>query len=182
MISLLSNLLTSSKTNRIVSFALATLALGQFGAIRYQPTIKAEHVHGLAAIEEAKPADVELMHDAPAPAPVLSSTSAKTQKSHTIRMQVTAYCPCKRCCGASAQGLTASGRTISYNGGQFVAADTRVLPFNTKLIIPGYASDKPVQVIDRGGAIKGNHIDLFFPTHDQARQWGVKWVQVTVLE
>ncbi|HEX4795736.1 MAG TPA: 3D domain-containing protein [Humisphaera sp.] len=182
MISLLSNLLLSRKTNRLVSFALAALAIAQFGAIRFQPAIKAEHVHGPAAIEEAKPADVELMHDAPVAAPVVSSTIAKTQKSRTIRMQVTAYCPCKRCCGPTAQGLTASGRAISYNGGQFVAADTRVLPFNTKLIIPGYASDKPVQVIDRGGAIKGNHIDLFFPTHDQARQWGVKWVQVTVLE
>jgi 3D (Asp-Asp-Asp) domain-containing protein len=97
-------------------------------------------------------------------------------------MQVTAYCPCKRCCGPTAQGLTASGRPISFNAGRFVAADTHVLRFNTRLVIPGYADEAPVQVIDRGGAIKGNHIDLFFPTHDQARQWGMKWMAVTVLD
>jgi 3D (Asp-Asp-Asp) domain-containing protein len=154
-----------------------------------------EHVHGLAVvvaapqiIEEAQPAaftlkasTTELLHDSPAVSSVPVSIAPKV-KGRVVWMQVTAYCACKRCCGPSAHGLTASGRLVSYNGGLFVAADTQVLPFNTKLVIPGYADDKPVQVIDRGGAIKGNHIDLFFPTHDQAREWGVKWMAVTVLE
>lgn len=132
-------------------------------------------------------ADTELLHDAtPAPEPAAELASVhfgpKAKRVRTIWLQVTAYCPCKKCCGPGAKGLTASGRSISYNGGQFVAADTRVLKFGTKLVIPGYANETPVQVIDRGGAIKGYHIDLFFPTHEQAKQWGVKWMQVQVVD
>jgi 3D (Asp-Asp-Asp) domain-containing protein len=95
---------------------------------------------------------------------------------------VTAYCGCPKCCGPNARGLTASGRSISYNGGQFVAADTKLFRFGTQLRIPGYSSAEPVEVIDRGGAIKGYHIDVYFPTHDQAKAWGRKWLAVTVIE
>jgi 3D (Asp-Asp-Asp) domain-containing protein len=95
-------------------------------------------------------------------------------------MEVTAYCPCKKCCGPEAAGITASGRLVSHNGGQFVAADARV-PFHTRLIIPGYAGGQAVPVLDRGGAIKGTHLDVFFPTHEQALQWGRRKVLVTIL-
>ena len=100
---------------------------------------------------------------------------------HVI-MEVTGYCPCKKCCGPKARGVTASGRDITDNGGRFVAADTKKLPFGTKVVIPGYADDKPVEVLDRGGAIKGDKLDLFFPTHKQALQWGRRRVEVTILE
>lgn len=99
-----------------------------------------------------------------------------------IWMEVTAYCGCTKCCGPHAHGLTASGRSISYNGGLFVAADTKLFKFGTKLEVPGYADGQPVEVIDRGGAIKGYHLDVFFPTHEQARQWGRKWLAVTIVE
>ncbi len=95
-------------------------------------------------------------------------------------MEVTAYCGCKKCCGPHAIGLTASGRPISYNSGVFVAADTKLLPFGTRLLIPGYNDGKPVEVIDRGSAIKGHHIDVFFPTHEEAVEWGRKWIAVSV--
>ena len=91
--------------------------------------------------------------------------------SHAVMMEVTAYCPCTICCGKGAHGVTASGRSISFNHSQFVAADTSILPFGTRLVIPGYGN-APVEVIDRGGAIKGNKLDVFFPTHEQARAWG----------
>jgi 3D (Asp-Asp-Asp) domain-containing protein len=102
--------------------------------------------------------------------------------TRTIRLQVTAYCPCKICCGAQAHGVTASGHRINYAGGKFVAADTDLLPFGTMLSIPGYHNGKPVEVIDRGGDIKGRHIDVFFPTHKQAKEWGVRYVNVAVTD
>ena len=71
---------------------------------------------------------------------------------------------------------------MSHNGGRFVAADTSLLPFGTKLVIPGYAGDEAVEVIDRGGAIKGHKLDLYFPTHEEALEWGRQWVDVTVIE
>jgi len=95
-------------------------------------------------------------------------------------MEVTAYCACKKCCGPDAQGLTASGKRVNYNDGRFVAADTGVLPFGTKLSIPGYHQGDVVEVIDRGGAIKGQKLDLYFPTHEAALDWGRQWVAVTV--
>jgi 3D (Asp-Asp-Asp) domain-containing protein len=98
----------------------------------------------------------------------------------TVTMEVTAYCPCPKCCGAGAIGLTASGKRITYNNGRFVAAD-KVLPFGTKLVIPGYNNGESVEVMDRGGAIKGNKLDVFFPTHDQAKAWGRRMIAVTIV-
>lgn len=96
-----------------------------------------------------------------------------------VRMLVSAYCPCAKCCGLRACGVTASGRSIRANGGRFVAAD-RAYPFDTRIGIPGYNQGQPVPVIDRGGKIKGAHLDVFFPTHAQAQQWGARWLDVTV--
>jgi 3D (Asp-Asp-Asp) domain-containing protein len=97
-------------------------------------------------------------------------------------MQVTAYCPCPKCCGPDARGVTASGLPVTHDGGAFVAADTSVLPFGTKLEIPGYHAGRPVEVIDRGGAIRGRRLDVFFPTHRAALEWGRRWVMVNVVE
>lgn len=96
-------------------------------------------------------------------------------------MDVTAYCPCTRCCGKYARGITASGKRVSYNGGKFVAAP-RELAFGTKLLVPGYARDAVVEVADRGGAIKGDKLDVFFPTHEAARKWGRQKLPVWILE
>jgi 3D (Asp-Asp-Asp) domain-containing protein len=122
----------------------------------------------------------ELLREAVTASAMIPST-AITHKLRTIRMEVTAYCPCTKCCGENAQGLTASGHDVSYNNSRFVAADTDHLPFGTRLVIPGYAGGA-VEVIDRGGAIKGNKLDVFYPTHEEALEWGRQWVDVTVLE
>jgi 3D (Asp-Asp-Asp) domain-containing protein len=95
--------------------------------------------------------------------------------------RVTAYCPCRKCCGRwSGDGKTASGRSIRYNGGRFVAADTRVLPFMTKVSVPGYAGGRAVPVIDRGKKVRGRHIDLFFRSHRQAKRWGSRKMWITI--
>jgi 3D (Asp-Asp-Asp) domain-containing protein len=129
--------------------------------------------------------DVELLQPIsaePAPARAVSLSSAAKHRPRTIWMEVTAYCPCAECCGAHAHGVTASGKRVSYNHGRFVAADTELLPFGTKLQIPGYSNSRPVEVIDRGGAIEGNRLDVFFKTHQQAMEWGRRWIKVTIVE
>jgi 3D (Asp-Asp-Asp) domain-containing protein len=120
----------------------------------------------------------------PAAAPLADRLTLPTlaPRVRVMKMEVTAYCPCTKCCGPKAQGITASGKRVSYNGGRFVAADTRLLKFHTKLIIPGYADNQPVPVIDRGGAIKGNKLDVYFPSHQTARQWGRRKIDVLVIE
>lgn len=88
-------------------------------------------------------------------------------------MKTTAYSPDERSCGKWADGITASGKSVWMNGGRLVAAD-RAIPYGTIMTIPGYNNGKPVQVWDRGGAIKGNRLDLLYPTHEIARKWGVQ--------
>lgn len=94
-------------------------------------------------------------------------------------MRVTAYCPCQECCGRNSDGKTASGHKIKL-GDTFVAADKRY-PFGTEIIVPGYNNSRPVKVLDRGFAIRGNRLDVFFDSHRKARIWGVKYLPVKVL-
>jgi 3D (Asp-Asp-Asp) domain-containing protein len=98
----------------------------------------------------------------------------------SLRMRVTAYSPDHRSCGDQADGITASGYSVQTNGGRLVAADRRMFKFGELISIPGYAAEHVVPVLDRGGAIKGNRIDVLYPTHERAMQWGVKHLIVTV--
>lgn len=60
-----------------------------------------------------------------------------------------------------------------------VAADWRVFPPGTRLYIPGYGE---ATVEDKGGAIKGMHLDLFVDSRQEALEWGVKELDVYVIE
>jgi len=100
----------------------------------------------------------------------------------TIEMVVTAYSPDWRSCGGSADGITATLHHVSTNGTKLVAADPRLLAYGSLLTIPGYDAGQVVPVLDCGGAIKGNRLDVLFPTHEEARKWGVRKVKVTVWE
>jgi 3D (Asp-Asp-Asp) domain-containing protein len=99
----------------------------------------------------------------------------------TRTMKTTAYSPDEKSCGIWADGITASGKSVWMNGGRLVAAD-RKIPYGTILTIPGYNYGKPVQVWDRGGKIKGNRLDLLYPTHEIAMQWGVQDLPVVFWE
>jgi len=100
----------------------------------------------------------------------------------TMTMKVTAYSPDERSCGKWADGITASGLSVWTNGMKLVAADTRVLPFRSIISVPGYNEGRPVPVLDRGGKIKGHRLDVLYPTHEVAMQWGVQDLEVTVWE
>lgn len=90
------------------------------------------------------------------------------------RVVVTGYCSCPECCGANASGLTASG-TKAQRG--TIAADTSIFPFGTQLNVPGYG-DGIVQ--DTGTKVKGYHIDLWFPSHAEAKAWGTREMLVAM--
>lgn len=59
-----------------------------------------------------------------------------------------------------------------------VAVDPRVIPMGTRLYVEGYGE---AIAADQGNAIKGNRIDLFFDSHQQALNYGKKTVKVTIL-
>lgn len=100
----------------------------------------------------------------------------------TMRMLTTAYSPDAQSCGIWADGITASGYSVWTNGMKLIAADTKLLPFGTIITVPGYNDGRPVPVLDRGGAIKGFRLDVLYPTHERALQWGAQRLDVTVWE
>lgn len=88
---------------------------------------------------------------------------------------ITAYCDCVKCCEKS-DGITASG--VKAEQGVTVATD-KSIPFGTKIYIEG-VGERIVQ--DRGGAIKGNRIDLYFSDHQSALNFGRQTKQVTIIK
>jgi 3D (Asp-Asp-Asp) domain-containing protein len=102
--------------------------------------------------------------------------------ARTVTMIVTAYSPDERSCGDSADGITASLHSVETNRGNLVAADPKVLPLGSMVSIPGYDHGRIVPVLDKGGKIKGNRLDILYATHEAAKKWGVKRVSVTVWE
>ena len=102
--------------------------------------------------------------------------------ARTMTMVVTAYSPDARSCGPDAHGITSSVHNVYTNGMKLVAADTGLLPLGSMITVPGYDEGNIVPVLDRGGAIKGHRLDVLYPTHEVARQWGVKKLKVTVWE
>ena len=172
----------------MVAFVGAAAAAPRVMLVKAAAVAPAAHHTPVTLVVPATPAVAAKPAAAPAASTELLQDSAVRAvavigpRTRTMRMEVTAYCPCTKCCGENAQGITASGRDVSYNNSQFVAADTTILPFHTKLIIPGYHNGATVPVIDRGGAIKGHKLDLYLPTHEEALQWGRQMIDVTVIE
>ena len=94
---------------------------------------------------------------------------------------LTAYCPCAKCCGKWANGITATGTTATE--GRTIAVDPRVIPYGSSVTI--YFADGTSHTYtaeDCGGAIKENRIDVFFDDHETARAFGVQSAMVYVEE
>lgn len=109
-----------------------------------------------------------------------------------VELQTTAYCHCRKCCSykwflfipyqrkgflnyrLKHVGITSSGATVRQGS---IAADPALYPYGTIMYIPGYGYGR---VEDTGGAIKGQHIDLYRPNHWFARTWGVQTNSVKI--
>lgn len=59
-----------------------------------------------------------------------------------------------------------------------VATDPNVIPMGTRLYVEGYGE---AIAADQGNAIKGNRIDLYFDSRQEAMSWGMKTIKVTIL-
>lgn len=101
----------------------------------------------------------------------LEEQKRKEEESRRISLgtfKLTAYCPCSKCCGKWANGITATGTTAKAN--HTIAVDPRVIPYGSVVCIEGYGT---YVAEDCGGAIKGNRIDIFYNTHSEALNSGV---------
>lgn len=86
-----------------------------------------------------------------------------------IEVEATAYCPCEKCCGKT-NGITATGTKAT--AGRTIAVDPKQIPYGTEVVIDGHT----YVAEDCGGAIKGDHIDIFFDRHEDALAFGRKMI------
>lgn len=107
----------------------------------------------------------------------VESTASEEQITASLlgTFKVTAYCHCEKCCGKS-NGITATGSKVCAN--RTIAVDPKIIPLGSQIMIDGqiYIAE------DVGGAIKGNRIDMYFPTHQEALDFGVQYKQISILQ
>ena len=85
--------------------------------------------------------------------------------------EVTGYCGCEKCCGLKG-GLTKAEKIPK--AGHTIAADPEVLPMESKVEI----NDIVYVVEDTGKVVKGNVIDIYFNTHEEAVRFGRQKINV----
>ena len=109
------------------------------------------------------------------------------EPTKTLTVRVTAYCSCPKCCGVwskdhpSRQGTDYEQYTTSGTvptAGRTIAVDPDVIPLGSKVVLNGqeYVAE------DTGSGVKGNHIDIYFDSHEAALDWGVKTLEAQIFE
>lgn len=86
--------------------------------------------------------------------------------------KITAYAP-----GAGATGSTRSGTQVRWG---VLAVDPRVVPLGSRVMIDGF--EEVFIAEDTGGAIRGNHVEIFYPEYGPAIRFGVQTRRVTILD
>lgn len=105
------------------------------------------------------------------------SGTGRLKVGETRTMEATAYGPdCKGCSGYTATGM----KVLPYNGQKVIAVDPSVIPLGSVVKVEGYGI---AVAADTGGAIKGNKIDVLFPSEKdpEVNEWGRKHVEVTLI-
>lgn len=89
--------------------------------------------------------------------------------------KTTGYCPCKSCSEGWGRH-TSTGATAAAN--HTIAVDPKVIPYGSRIMINGiiYTAE------DKGGGVKGNHIDIFFDSHSETRQHGLQNAEVYLVQ
>lgn len=103
-------------------------------------------------------------------------TEGKIEEEKWEVYKLTAYCPCEKCCGKS-DGITASGTKATE--GRTIAVDTEIIPYGTEVLVEGLGK---FIAEDCGGVIKGNRIDIYFNSHEDALEFGVQERKVKILK
>lgn len=116
------------------------------------------------------------------PQPVQNNETTAADKTPVANaakeITVTATAYTANCEGCS--GVTATGIDLKANpNAKVISVDPNVIPLGSKVYVEGYGY---ATAADTGGAIKGNVIDVFIPSKEEAVQWGRKQVKVTILK
>lgn len=116
----------------------------------------------LARVEEQAAVAQEKAETLPGTPPTLGPVAGAGTR---MTVEVTAY---------SLPGTTATGIPVGWG---VVAVDPTVIPLGSRMTIPGYGEGIAA---DTGSAVKGNVIDVWMPTHEQALAWGRRTLTITI--
>ncbi|MEY9978959.1 3D domain-containing protein, partial [Lysinibacillus sp. RC79] len=107
--------------------------------------------------------------------PAANAPSTSNSASKEITVEASAYtASCEGC-----SGITATGINLKTNpNAKVISVDPAIIPLGSKVYVEGYGE---AIAGDTGGAIKGNRIDVFFPSQQDAINFGVKRLKVTIL-
>ena len=174
----------------VLWFVLLAIILFSFGAGIIIGTLAADKPEPVLAAVTEEPAFYQIVTESeptsseePEWQTFTESEPTPSEESEWQTFTATAYCSCEKCCGKYAKnrpnGLvyTASGEIAEE--GVTIAADWEVLPPGTEVEIDGIGTKI---VHDKGSAIKGNRIDIYFESHQKALDFGVQDVQLRVLD
>ena len=101
------------------------------------------------------------------------SKEKKKRKITMGRFKLTAYCPCHEC----SEGWGRKTHSGAYaESDHTVAADLSVLNLGDWVTING----KKYKVEDSGGGVVGDHLDIFFDTHEEVEEFGVRYGNVNL--
>jgi 3D (Asp-Asp-Asp) domain-containing protein len=90
-------------------------------------------------------------------------------------MVATAYCSCDKCNYPYGGQPSYIGLPLGWG---IVAVDPDVIPLGTRLYVEGYGE---AIAADVGNAIMGNRIDLCYPDHQTALDYGIQNIHVYIL-
>ncbi len=153
----------------VVIFAIFALVCASY-AVRLEQDIERriayeERLHAeLAAVEPCEPV-VEIV------------------QAQRVTAVVTAYAPFDNQSGMCNDGDPTNTATGTYPDWGTLAADPARVPYGTILYIPGYGMG---EAKDTGGALRRDaeniRIDIYVDTYEQARAWGVRELEIVVIE
>ena len=96
------------------------------------------------------------------------------------KFTVYGYCACKKCCGKT-DGITYTETKAIQD--RTIAVDQNSIPLGSTVLI--YYENSLVgiyQAEDIGADIKGNKIDMYFDSHSDANDWGVRECEVIIVD
>lgn len=103
----------------------------------------------------------------------------RTAKAETCidfgEFKITAYCPCECCSEGYGRKCALAGHYCRSE--HTIAVDPDVISLGSKVKI----GDTVYVAEDTGGAMQNDRIDIFFDTHEEVEEFGVKYKQVEVI-
>lgn len=103
-----------------------------------------------------------------------SPISVNAKRINMGEFKLTAYCPCCRCSKGYGRSTSSGKKARSEHT---IAVDTSVINIGSKVKI----GDNIYTAEDTGSGVNGDHIDIFFDTHEEVEEFGKKYRKVWVV-